>query len=122
MNSIEKFGHELSEKVYGYLIRNIRIDYCHYGYCGVGFVLEDNKVLYTHFDEWLTYRHGMKYVPGGEYVGIIRAFYSKVEFIDWLSEQSDYSLSGFETGDNWYVDNQRVTRKRLLHLIENCCV
>ncbi|MFB9932275.1 hypothetical protein ACFFLZ_00020 [Photobacterium aphoticum] len=82
-------------------------------------VVEDNKVLYTHFDEWLTYRHGVKYVSEGEYVGIIRAFYSKVEFIDWLSEQSDYSLSGFETGDNWYVDNQRVTRKRLLHLIEN---
>lgn len=118
MNRKETYGLELAQKVSDYLQLNESIGNSHYGYCGVGFVFCDGIIHYTHFDEWLTYTHGKRYKPGGEYEGIIRTFTSSSEFVEWLSKQSDDSLSGKETNDKWYIDNQRITRKRLLSFVE----
>lgn len=113
-----KIGQELAENIFLYLKKNREISHNHYGYCGVGFVLQDSTIHYTHFDEWLSYKQGVMYVPGGEYTGIIRTFEGKRPFVDWLSEESDLSLSGIETEDQWYIGNQRITIKRLLNLLE----
>ncbi|KKD59175.1 hypothetical protein RN22_17420 [Grimontia sp. AD028] len=110
-------GTELAECVYDLLIEGHAVDFCHYGYCGVGFVSEESVVHYTHFDEWLTWRCGTLYEPGGEYLGIIRSFTSKANFVEWLAVQTDHSLSGSETGDSWYTNNQRVTKDRLEHFV-----
>ncbi|WP_444996724.1 hypothetical protein [Aliikangiella sp. IMCC44359] len=117
MYSKEKYGKELAANILGYLKKHEKIDSNHYGYCGVGFVLNASGILYTHFDEWLTYQHGKEYIPGEEYLGIIKKFADEEEFINWLSEQSDYSLSGIETNDQWYIGNQRITKARLEKLL-----
>lgn len=109
----DKLGDDLAQRVYEYLERNNSIGFSHYGYCGVGFVKQGQSILYTHFDEWLTYRTGKLYVPGEEYLGIIRIFPEKDAFIRWLAAESDYSLSGIESGDDWYTGNQRISRHRL---------
>lgn len=118
-NDKQAYGVDLARKVFDYLKTHLLIRYDHYGYCGTGFVLQDKKVLYTHFDEWDSYRGGKLYEPGGDYTGVIKIFSSDAEFIDWLSQQSDESLSGNESGDNWYTNNQRITRKRLEYLLND---
>ena len=113
MRKDQPYGIDLAEKIYNYLQEGNSISFNHYGYCGVGFVSEGNIIHYTHFDEWLTWTTGRRYESGGAYLGIIDSFKSKKAFIDWLAMQSDTSLSGIETGDDWYIDNQRVTKARL---------
>lgn len=116
-NTSQAYGQELAHKVYAYLERHLIIRYDHIGYCGTGFVLRDNKILYTHFDEWNLYTQSEIYQPGGDYIGIIKSFESKEDFIAWLAEQSDDSLSGKESGDDWYINNQRITQKRLEYIL-----
>ena len=117
MNVDLKYGKKLAQDIFSYLHTDGDISRSHYGYCGVGFVMVDDLIHYTHLDEWLTYRSGKIYEPGGEYLGIIKTFDSKITFVKWLSEQTDASLSGSETGDDWYIDNQRITRKKLENLL-----
>lgn len=116
-NSQKVYGQEFAKQVYAYLNCHRVIRYHHMGYCGTGFVLHDDKILYTHFDEWDLYSRGEIYKEGGEYIGIIKSFFSGEEFINWLAQQSDESLSGKESADNWYIDNQRITRQRLEYLL-----
>ena len=118
MGRKQEYGLELALGILEYLRQNGSIGYSHYGYCGVGFILVDGYIHYTHFDEWLTYRHGKRYELGGEYEGIIRTFTTGSEFVGWLSEQTDDSLSGREIDDEWYIDNQRITRYRLQSLLD----
>ncbi|MGF1708493.1 hypothetical protein [Enterovibrio baiacu] len=113
MKKKQKFGIDLAESVYNLLVKGIALDFSHYGYCGVGFVYEEGLLHYTHFDEWLTWRNGTQYKPGEEYIGIIKTFSSKTEFVEWLAVQTDETLSGIEANDDWYSNNQRVTRERL---------
>ncbi|CZF83238.1 hypothetical protein GCE9029_03714 [Grimontia celer] len=82
MADIQPIGNQLAERVYDLVIEGHTLGFCHYGYCGVGFVSEEGIVQYTHFDEW-------------------------------LSTQTDHSLSGSEAEDKWYSYNQRVTKDRL---------
>lgn len=118
-NDKQRFGEDLANKVVDYLKEHLLIRYDHYGYCGTGFVLLDKKILYTHFDEWNSYQHGEIYKAGGDYIGIIKTFSSEEEFVNWLAKQSDESLSGKESGDSWYTDNQRITWKRLEYLLND---
>ena len=117
MSRREKYGLDLAMKTAEYLQVHGSIKNDHYGYCGVGFVVSDGVILYTHFDELLTYTRGQRYVLGGDYEGIIHTFATQDAFVDWLADQSDSSMSGKETNDGWYIDNQRITRRRLLHVI-----
>lgn len=118
-NDKQVYGKELAQSVYDYLKQHLLIRYDHIGYCGTGFVLQGETVLYTHFDEWNLYCQKEMYKPGGDYIGIIKTFASGEEFINWLAEQSDDSLSGKESADSWYTDNQRITRKRLDYLFND---
>jgi hypothetical protein len=95
------------------------IKHNHIGYCGVGFVIMDEGILYAHIDEQEVYLYGDLYQHDKNYCGIIKSFKTKEEFIDWLSQQSDDSLSGKEIDDPWYVNNQRITKQRLESLINN---
>lgn len=118
MKNDQQYGINLSERVYEFLKQGSSISSSHYGYCGVGFVFDKNVIHYTHFDEWLTWRGGKRYELGGEYLGIIKSFATKQEFVGWLSIQSDHSLSGFKTGDDWYINNQRITKSRLERFLQ----
>ena len=119
MSRRDKYGLDLAMKTAEYLKVHGSIKNNHYGYCGVGFVASDGIIIYTHFDEFLCYTRGEWYVPGGEYEGIIKMFETEDAFVNWLADQSDSSMSGKETNDGWYIDNQRITRKRLLHAIDS---
>ena len=83
--SSEQYGYALAERVLEYLLQYGSIRHEHYGYCGVGFVLVDHTILYTHFDEWLTYASGRQYVPGGDYIGICPVgFWCTANRFGWL--------------------------------------
>lgn len=117
--NMQAFGEALATAVYNYLSHHKIIRYDHYGYCGTGFVLVKDEIFYTHFDEWDTYRDRQEYLPGTSYTGIIKTFTSAQDFIHWLAEQTDETLSGKETADPWYTNNQRITKQRLESLFND---
>ncbi len=58
MNEKHRYGIGLALQVFEYLQRCHSIDFNHYGYCGVGFAVDGERIHDTHFDEWLTWRGG----------------------------------------------------------------
>lgn len=112
-----EYGMELALAVYDYLAQHNSIRFNHYGYCGTGLIMNHQAILYTHIDEWETYQNAVQYQPSGDYIGIIKSFSCKDDFVNWLAEQSDDSLSGKETNDAWYINNQRITKSRLESLL-----
>jgi hypothetical protein len=115
----QPYGETLAEAVYHYLSSHKIIRHNHYGYCGVGFVLVDDEIFYTHFDEWDSYLNKQDYQGGTAYIGIIKRFTSAKDFVEWLAKQTDESLSGKESADSWYINNQRITKQRLEFLIND---
>lgn len=115
----QPYGNHLAEAVYSYLCQHKIIRYHHYGYCGTGFALVEDEILYTHFDEWDTYLNKQEYQGGTEYIGIIKRFTLVQDFIEWLATQSDESLSGKESADPCYINNQRITKQRLEDLLND---
>ncbi len=99
------YGLELSEKGAVYLMKGGIIANNHRDYCGMGFSFFDNKFHYGD-------------VFDGYYTNDFNTWETKEAFVIWLSEQSDYSMSGHaEAGiENWLIDNQRITRGRLENL------
>ncbi len=57
--------------------------------------------------------------PDLNHESIIKYFNNPEDFIEWLSKQNDDSLSGKESNNEWYTNNQRITKNRLTILIEN---
>lgn len=101
--SSEPFGRDLAAKVAKYLKKHGRIAYNHRDYCGMGLFYFDNGYLYTAVDDGHP-------VP---YYGKERGWYfdNMHSFIDWLADQSDYSLSNFENPHTF--NNQTITKTRL---------
>ena len=115
----QPYGNHLAESVYNYLYQHKIIRYHHYGYCGTGFALVEDEIFYTHFDEWDSYLNKQEYQGGKEYIGIIKRFTSAKDFIEWLAKQTDEWLSGKESADPWYTNNQRITKQRLESLLND---
>ncbi|MGK0289289.1 MAG: hypothetical protein ACI86H_000723 [bacterium] len=109
------YGRELAEKIASYLGKYISLANSHRDYCGVGFCLDKDLFYYTHFQDG--YPDNYEEYTGSPY-GWIKKFSDRESFIEWLSEQSDQSLSGSESSDPWYVKNQRITQKMLLEFLK----
>ncbi len=78
----------------------------HRDYCGVGFAYHMGTYIYTHFNDGTP---DLIINEGKGPWGIIRTFASEHDFVNWLSVQTDASLSGSESNDPWYTNNQRIT-------------
>ena len=112
---MNEIGFYLAKKVTEYLIQHKEICYCHKEYCGTGFYYDNNKIYYTHFQDGapeLYYRDRTNSLYGG----IISEFNTFEEFENWLENQTDHSLSGYEVDSQFYINNQRVTKQRLQEL------
>ena len=119
------YGRKLAEKVAEYLVGKGPVSYSHKDYCGVGFIYVNGEFAYTHFVEGAPDLDAQHIPDGGRKrrwasgfpSGVIAKFKSKNEFIEWLANQNDESLSGNESKNRWYVNNQRITRERLLDVV-----
>lgn len=76
----------------------------HYGYCGAGF--EYINGTYFYYGD----------VEEGSGYDVVKKFDKQADFIDWLSNESDFSL-GFcskSKEDGVVCDNQRISKSRLV--------
>ena len=85
----------------------------HRDYCGMGLAKEQQYYVYGRvYDGY----------PPAAYVSSITVdhllFASRAQFIEWLSRQTDSSLSGDSLEDAFYRCNQRLTIQRLRDF---CC-
>lgn len=115
--SKEPIGIRIAEQVARRLIRDDGrhgIWYTHRDYCGHGLICINGSIsmveVYDGFADEGT---------------VLRSWDSQSDFADWLSKQSDYSLSGADnndvvlyTTDSFFRNNQRLTLKRMLEYIE----
>ena len=106
---LRPFGRELAEAVADLLEAGGDISYGHRDHCGMGLALIDGVYVY---DEVGDGQFRYTYEEGGLEVACA-AFFDRASFVSWLGFQNDESLSGRESGDPWYTDNQRITRARL---------
>ncbi|TAE69484.1 MAG: hypothetical protein EAZ85_13080 [Bacteroidetes bacterium] len=101
----QKYGKTIAQNVAIYLEKGGTIAYAHRDYCGTGFIFEENTYYYcTISDGYAFYEK--------------EAFATQKEFIEWLSKQSDRTMSMVddENASDFDVDNQCITKERLLDL------
>ena len=108
------YGKELANAVATLLKTIGPIAEMHRDYCGVGFVYHAGAFLYTHFHDGEPNLYPLH--ESGK-SGVIHRFSSEQDFVNWLSLQNDVSLSGAETGDSWYANNQRITLVKLKQFV-----
>lgn len=115
MQNSDLYGKEIAEPIADLLFdRKVNIIHQdHRDYCGIGFASEKNQV--TIAKVW----DGCPIEPLK-----VWKLSEKECFIDWLSKQSDYSLSGedeknppFYETDPWAKNNQRISRSILISFI-----
>jgi hypothetical protein len=94
----EPYGRALAEKVADALDRGVKVAYDHRDYCGMGLVKLDAGYVYGVFNDGSP--------------EAVATFSTREAFVEWLSAQSDASLSGRDE-DPFVWDNQRLTRARL---------
>lgn len=80
--------------------------YSHRDYCGTGLTWDNNQFIYCHVND-------------GYPAEVIRSFTDEQAFIEWLSEQSDQSLSGADERNDFYRNNQRITQARLFDFVSS---
>ncbi|NMO17232.1 hypothetical protein HPC49_22810 [Pyxidicoccus fallax] len=102
------YGRRLANKVADTLGRCHGICYDHIDYCGVGLFKRGKKFIYDH-----VYYGVPEFEENGAPQEGIAVFQDRESFVDWLSRQSDESLSGRDQPDPFYFNNQRITRARL---------
>ena len=106
----DKVGKELALQVVQALNNGQSILRNHRDYCGVG--LTKNQAGEFEFC----------YVYDGYPMERIIGFDSEEKFVEFLSEQSDFSMSGAQEGpflekNDWSVNNQRITVASLKSLV-----
>jgi hypothetical protein len=106
---LRPFGRELADAVADLLEAGGDISYRHRDHCGMGLALIDGVYVYDEVsDGQFCHAH-----QGEGLEEAFAAFFDRASFVTWLGFQDDESLSGRESGDPWYTDNQRITRERL---------
>lgn len=98
------YGITLATSIADALKPGVYISYSHRDYCGMG----------------LGMNHKNEYVYGAVWDGWLneeKVFETKVEFIDWLKQQSDASLANLD-GDPFAWGNQVINRKRLQEFLD----
>jgi hypothetical protein len=111
--SREPFGRKLAQQVADALTEGNSFLHCHRDYCGHGLIRDAN-----------TGRIDIVEVFDGYAGGPLISFPSRESFVEFLAEQSDYSLCGeapeppsLHTADPFYLNNQRITRAFLRQLL-----
>lgn len=110
--SREPIGLELAEAVASKLISERGrggIWYTHRDYCGHALVYLYEKICVVEYDDGMPFEGT-----------ILKRWKSESEFVGWLRNQSDYSLSGADereadlyTDNRYRQNNQRITARRL---------
>jgi len=98
------YGEALAHKVADFLERGGLIAYDHRDYCGMGLIYDIDKKKFAYCN-----------VNDGAGFYVEQGFDTAKSFVQWLSKQSDESLSG-ENETEFLRDNQRITRERLTNL------
>lgn len=87
--------------------------YAHRDYCGMGFHKDGDVYVYAEIlDGYILSKADMEAL-GSTFAGERLEFTTRAAFVDWLSAQSDASLSGTGLSDPWLHNNQRITIERL---------
>lgn len=94
----KKYGKEIAEKFFDHLQSSGGFYSSHKGYCGTGFFF-DSKTT--------SIRYATVYEGWPDQ--ILKTFQSKMEFVDWFSQQSDESLSMKEHNVPFLENNQTIT-------------
>ncbi len=118
-NDATPYGSSLAVAVANHLILKKDIRYQHRDYCGVGFCYRPFPGTGTFYYDCVS-DGGFAFedpYPGEELLPPLAKFFSCESFIDWLAAQSDESLCGREIPNGFFVNNQRITRTRLLEAL-----
>ncbi len=112
--SREKIGVELAKKVAGRLKQGKQLYYAHRDYCGQGLMFKEGsfhifRIIDADIEDALS----------------LKVLNSTTEFIDFLAQQSDYSLAGADSSvpelystDLFSLNNQRLSKKRLINFVK----
>lgn len=104
------YGMELATHVAGILVRGHSLMEGHRDYCGMGLSYQEGRYCYGEvYDGWM---HTPDLEKGG------KLFEQQADFIAWLAEQSDASLSRRESSNAFYHDNQTLRLERLVGFVE----
>ena len=94
----QKYGTILAQKVADQL-KLSALTYAHRDYCGMGLEYKDGCYMYGEVQDGV--------------LEVALTFEGKNEFVEWLAEQSDASLSRLDEENSWFWGNQTVNRGRL---------
>ena len=100
-----KVGKELAGRVADRLKMKCDLMYSHRDYCGTGLTWDNGNFIYGK-------------VYDGDMMEPIKTFAGQQEFVDWLAEQTNTSLSGADE-DHFYKDNQRLDLPRLFNFVSS---
>ena len=115
--SKQQFGKELAEKFIDTIENKSAYSRAHPGYCGwiAGFQKKEQKFVFTR--SWEGYINGID----GTEPDLTWNLSQKEELIDWLSQQSDYSMSGGDTDSKiygfGYINNQTISETKMKEFI-----
>jgi hypothetical protein len=112
--SREPYGIDLAQQVGRRLVtKDHSLCYSHRDYCGLGLFYQPEKQSII-----------LSYVEDGFQAETVKEFMSVEAFVQWLSIQSDYSLSGASTDpthlhetQSFVINNQRINRDRLENFV-----
>jgi hypothetical protein len=106
-------GPALAEAVASRLEAGSVLAHKHPEYCGVGLQCFDGVFIVSEvYDgDLLNQQQYQQYRQRGDHPEFM-AFQSRAEFVAWLAQQSDQSLSGADLQE-WQRNNQRLTLARL---------
>lgn len=119
--SNELFGRELSIKVAEKLMIKKSLANVHRGYCGIGFFYNYPPPYWFPREPLIPNHFYVSCVEDGDPLIDYKKFSEKEKFINWLAEQSDYTMCyfPFQPGQGDYkTGNQKINYKRLINFIE----
>lgn len=109
------YGADLAARVAAVLENGHALCYGHRDYCGMGLVFVDGHFCYG--EVWDGQMEDFdKLAKGGENA---RLFSGKDAFVDWLSRQTDESLSRGRDTHDFYRHNQTLDRERLVAFVRD---
>ena len=111
----EPYGTGLANKVADALERGQSVLYGHGDYCGTGLRYVEGRYVYD--DVWEGELACLRQRPP-TCERALAVFPDRAAFVGWLAEQCDQSLSGRDQKDQFFWNNQRLTRSRLERAVE----
>ncbi|PJJ59065.1 hypothetical protein [Hymenobacter chitinivorans] len=112
--ALRTYGLELAQRVAGALAAGRVLAAYHRDYCGLGLACQHGRYLYA--EVWDGQLQGLNTQDDRPPFALI--FPTQAEFVQWLSAQSDATLSRRELADSFYWHNQTITRQRLQQFVD----